>query len=173
MKFSIFVLESLFLVVRIRAVKIQDKEASYQRVWEKACAMLDGERDEIAAMATVASLLAGEFSYFFWTGFYRLVDGELLIGPYQGTPGCLRIALDRGVCGAAATACETLIVEDVHDFPGHIACDTRSRSEIVVPVWNGQEELIAVLDVDSEELAAFDKVDQRGLEKVVSLFMSL
>ncbi|MFK7909947.1 MAG: GAF domain-containing protein [Akkermansiaceae bacterium] len=135
--------------------------------------MLAGENDSIAAMATISSVLAGEFPYFFWTGFYRLLDGGLVIGPYQGTPGCLRIALDRGVCGAAASSGKTMIVDNVHDFPGHIACDSRSQSEIVVPVKDAKGEVMAVLDVDSTELAAFDAVDQEGLEKIVALLMSV
>lgn len=145
------------------------KTARYQDAHGKLMAMLDGEEDAIAVMASICSVLAGCFPYYYWTGFYRMVAGELVIGPYQGTPGCLRIALDRGVCGAAATAGETVIVEDVHDFPGHIACDARSRSEIVVPVVDGDGVILAVLDVDSEELGAFDEVDKQGLEKVVSL----
>ncbi len=159
--------------MKIAAVTAMEKETRYRQVLEKASAMLHGETDSIAAMATISSLLAGEFPYYFWTGFYRMIDGGLVIGPYQGTPGCLRIALDRGVCGAAASSGETLIVDDVHDFPGHIACDSRSQSEIVVPVKDADGQVLAVLDVDSVEKASFDAVDQEGLEKIVALLMSV
>ena len=123
-------------------------------------------------MATVSAMLAQAFApRFFWTGFY-VVDpikgDELVVGPYQGTLGCLRIAFGRGVCGAAAARGETLVVDDVHAFPGHIACDARSRSEIVVPVRDRAGRLIAVLDVDSAEPAAFDAADRAGLEAMVA-----
>ncbi|MBT8037825.1 MAG: GAF domain-containing protein [Verrucomicrobiae bacterium] len=130
--------------------------------------MLDGERDDVARMATVSAVLAGEFDYFYWTGFYRMQAGGLVIGPYQGTPGCLRIALDRGICGAAVRQGETLVVDNVHVFPGHIACDAKSRSEIVVPVWNAAGMLVAVLDIDSEQVGAFGDIDRLGLERIVA-----
>jgi L-methionine (R)-S-oxide reductase len=146
------------------------KEEIYQQVTAQIKATLEGETDLIASMATIACLLFHNFDYFFWTGFYRVVaPGELLIGPYQGTLGCLRISFDRGVCGAAARGEETIIVPDVHQFPGHIACDPNSKSEIVVPVFNDRNELIAVLDVDGAECDAFDEVDKRHLEEVVTL----
>lgn len=144
------------------------KQERYHQALAEITAILDEESDLIAQMASISAILAGKFETFFWTGFYRMVDSELVIGPYQGTPGCLRISLDRGVCGAAATSCKTVIVDDVHEFPGHIACDARSRSEIVVPVMDAAGNCIAVLDVDSESLAAFDEVDQQGLEKIVN-----
>jgi GAF domain-containing protein len=147
-----------------------DKTARYAELAVQIAAVLEGEPDRIARMATVAAMLAQAFEHFFWTGFY-LVDidrpDELVVGPYQGTLGCLRIGFGRGVCGAAATSRRTQIVEDVHAFPGHIACDSRSLSEIVVPVLNGFGRLIAVLDVDATELAAFDKVDAYGLERIL------
>jgi L-methionine (R)-S-oxide reductase len=121
-------------------------------------------------MATVAAMLATEFETFFWTGFYCVDAGrdrELVIGPYQGSLGCLRIAFGRGVCGAAAERRETVIVRDVDAFSGHIACDSRSRSEIVVPVVDVGGNLIAVLDVDSADLAAFDEDDAKGLQTIV------
>lgn len=145
----------------------RSKEKRYQEALVRITSLLEGEADFIARMASVSSILAGAFETFFWTGFYRMVDGELVIGPYQGTPGCLRISLDRGVCGAAASQKKTIIVPDTHAFPGHIACDARSLSEIVVPVLDVTGNLIAVLDVDSERLSAFDEVDQEGLEKIV------
>ena len=132
--------------------------------------VLDGETNRVARMATIASMLAAAFDNYLWTGFY-VVDpekpDELVVGPYQGTLGCLRIRFGQGVCGAAAAALRTAIVADVDAFPGHIACDSRSRSEIVVPVLDAREGLIAVLDVDSAIPAAFDAADQAGLEAVV------
>ncbi|MDB6078935.1 MAG: hypothetical protein JWO82_2682 [Akkermansiaceae bacterium] len=126
--------------------------------------MWDGEPDAIARMASAACILAQTMPHYFWTGFYRVVGGELVIGPYQGTPGCLRIKWGRGVCGAAWSTGETQVVADVHAFPGHIACDSRSESEIVVPVKDSQGRVIAVFDVDSTELGAFDEVDRAALE---------
>ena len=126
--------------------------------------------DDVALMATINSVLSHRFETYFWTGFYRLIDGRLIIGPYIGTVGCLQIEIGRGVCGTAAAKRETLIVPDVNQFPGHIACDPSSRSEIVVPVFNASRELIAVLDVDSDRLNAFDEEDREGLERIVALF---
>ena len=147
----------------------EQKEEIYQQVTSAIRATLEGETDLIASMATIACLLHHSFDYFFWTGFYRVIaPGELLIGPYQGTLGCLHISFERGVCGAAARREETIVVPDVHQFPGHIACDSNSKSEIVVPVFNHQDELIAVLDVDSAEYDAFDEVDKRHLEEIVA-----
>ena len=146
------------------------KEARYAELASHIQATLAGEPDLTAAMASVACLLHHGLPYYFWTGFYRRVGPtRLLVGPYQGTLGCLDIDFARGVCGAAATRRETLIVEDVHAFPGHIACDSASSSEIVVPVFDVRGELIAVLDVDSTIPAAFDEVDQRWLERIVAL----
>lgn len=126
--------------------------------------------DEIALMATINSILANRFPHFFWTGFYRVHGGRLVIGPYIGTVGCLQIQFGRGVCGTAAEKRETIIVPDVNQFPGHIACDPNSRSEIVVPVLDRERNLMAVLDVDSDELNAFDEEDRVGLERICSLF---
>ncbi|MFT4953859.1 MAG: L-methionine (R)-S-oxide reductase [Brevundimonas sp.] len=148
-----------------------DKAARYAEVEQEILAVLDGEPDRVARMATVSSMLADAFPAFFWTGFY-VVDAakgeELVVGPYQGTLGCLRIPFGRGVCGAAAAERKTQIVEDVHAFPGHIACDSRSASEIVVPVLDPSGELIAVLDVDATEKAAFDAVDAEWLERLMA-----
>jgi L-methionine (R)-S-oxide reductase len=152
----------------------QVKEAIYRQVKRQVEGILEGENEPVAAMATIACLLHQALSTYYWTGFYRVVaPGELLIGPYQGTLGCLRISFDRGVCGAAARSKQTVIVPDVHEFPGHIACDPRARSEIVVPVFDRRGELIAVLDVDSDQLAAFDKVDQTWLENILEVFQRL
>ena len=146
------------------------KSDRYAEVESEILAVLDGEANLTARMATVAAMLADAFPWFFWTGFY-VVDpdktDELVVGPYQGTLGCLRIAFGRGVCGAAARDRATQIVDDVHAFPGHIACDSRSASEIVVPVLDPTGTLIAVLDVDATEKAAFDAVDAAALERLL------
>ncbi len=148
-----------------------EKKQRYAEVAKEIAAVIDGEDNLIARMATVSNILHHAFDHYFWTGFY-LVDpnkpGELVIGPYQGTMGCLRIPFGTGVCGTAAAMRETQIVDDVHAFPGHIACDARSQSEIVVPVLNKAGELIAVFDVDSDRKAQFDETDQSRLEKIVS-----
>ena len=147
-----------------------EKAARYAAVAGEIAAVLEGEPDRTARMATVAAMLAASFAPFFWTGFY-VVDparpDELVVGPYQGTLGCLRIAFGRGVCGTAAASRQTQVVADVHAFPGHIACDSRSKSEIVVPVFDGLGRLIAVLDVDSTAPAAFDELDAKGLEAIL------
>ena len=148
-----------------------DKAARYAAVAEEIASVLEGEPNLTARMATVASMLANSFPHYFWTGFY-VVDPdkpqELVVGPYQGTLGCLRIAFGRGVCGAAAATGQTQLVPDVHAFPGHIACDSRSASEIVVPVFGPDGALIAVFDVDAVEPAAFDETDQLHLEQILS-----
>lgn len=133
--------------------------------------VLDGIDDPIAAMATMSCLVHHAFGHL-WTGFYRVVEKDRLlrVGPYQGTLGCLEIAFGKGVCGTAAAERRTLVVEDVHAFPGHITCDGRSRSEIVVPVLDAAGELVAVLDIDSDRPAAFDEVDREALERMVSWF---
>ena len=148
-----------------------DKADRYAEVEAEILAVLDGEPNLTARMATVASMLADAFDDFFWTGFYVVAPDkadELVVGPYQGTLGCLRIAFGRGVCGTAAATRQTQLVEDVHAFPGHIACDSRSASEIVVPVLDVSGELIAVFDVDATTPAAFDAVDQAGLERLMA-----
>jgi GAF domain-containing protein len=151
------------------------KAERYAAVAEEIAAVLAGERNLVARMATVSSMLANSFESYFWTGFY-VVDpekgDELVVGPYQGTLGCMRIAFGRGVCGTAAAARETQLVPDVHAFPGHIACDSRSASEIVVPVFDPEGALIAVFDVDSEQPAAFDAVDREWLERILAQVFS-
>jgi L-methionine (R)-S-oxide reductase len=149
------------------------KAEAYRELAGHIDAVLEGIDDEIAEMATVACLVHQAFGHL-WTGFYRVVEpGRLLrVGPYQGTLGCLEIVFGRGVCGTAAAERRTVVVPDVEKFPGHIACDGRSRSEIVVPVYGPGGELIAVLDVDSDQLAAFDEEDARGLEALVQRFRS-
>ena len=142
-----------------------DRSAAYEDVLRRIDSLLEDESDWIAAMATVACELHQTFDYYDWTGFYRAVsDGLLVVGPYQGTHGCLRIPFDRGVCGAAARTEETQLVPDVEQFPDHIACSSTTQSEIVVPVLTPEGDLLAVLDVDSDALAAFNETDQEHLE---------
>lgn len=145
--------------------------AAYSTLESQLASVLDGIDDPIAGMATMSALLHHGFGHL-WTGFYRVVEpGRLLrVGPYQGTLGCLDIEFGKGVCGTAAARGETVIVDDVEAFPGHITCDARSRSEIVVPVFGPRRELIAVLDIDSDRVAAFDDEDRVGLERLVRWF---
>lgn len=147
------------------------KTEQYREAAKEIAAVIDGETNVIARMATVSNILHHAFGHYFWTGFY-LVDAEkpdeLVIGPYQGTMGCLRITFGKGVCGAAATERTTQIVDDVHAFPDHIACDARSESEIVVPVFDKAGELIAVFDVDSDKKAQFDENDKAALEAILA-----
>lgn len=147
------------------------KAQAYSQLSGHIDAVLDGIEDDIAEMATVSSLVHNAFG-FLWTGFYRVVEpGSLMrVGPYQGTLGCLEIAFGRGVCGTAASECRVVIVQDVAKFADHIACDARARSEIVLPVVNGDGDLIAVFDVDSEDIGTFDADDQRGLATILSRF---
>ncbi|MEQ1607589.1 MAG: GAF domain-containing protein [Hyphomonadaceae bacterium] len=153
-----------------------DKATAYRQLAEEAASVVAGETSRTARYATAVSLLTAAFGErYFWCGFYEvdpLKEGELVVGPYQGTLGCLRIPFGKGVCGACATTRETIIVPDVHAFPGHIACDSRSNSEIVVPVFDASGSLVAVLDVDSTSFAAFDEVDARGLEAVCRAMMT-
>lgn len=133
--------------------------------------LLKGERDLVANAANLASLVYHTLPEVNWVGFYLMRDGELVVGPFQGKPACTRIALGKGVCGKAAQRRETIIVENVHQFPGHIACDTASNSEIVVPIIHGQR-LIGVLDLDSPVLGRFDAADRAGLERLVQIFLA-
>jgi len=147
------------------------RREAYETLQAHCDAVLTGIRDEVAEMATLSCLLHHAFGHL-WTGFYRVVEpGRLLrVGPYQGTLGCLEIAFGKGVCGTAAAEQRTVVVPDVERFPGHIACDGRARSEIVVPVFGRDGTLRAVLDVDSEQPATFDDDDAAGLERLVGWF---
>jgi GAF domain-containing protein len=161
-----------------RAFELPEGKAErYAALRREIAAVIAGEPNPIARYATAASLLAQAFpERFLWTGFY-VVDaekpGELVVGPYQGTLGCLRIPFGKGVCGAAAAERKTQLVADVHAFPGHIACDSRSNSEIVIPVLDAGGALAAVLDVDSAQHAAFDATDQAGLEAICAELLTL
>ena len=143
------------------------KEEKYELLFKQIAAVTDAENNTIANMANIAAMIHQTFN-FWWTGFYRVVGEELVLGPFQGPLACSRIAFGRGVCGTAWREQTTQIVPDVEQFPGHIACSSLSRSEIVVPVWDG-DKIVAVLDIDSEQLATFDKVDQIWLERIVEL----
>ena len=150
------------------------KSAEYEEAYRDITAIWRAEGgealDDIALMSTINSVLANRFDTYFWTGFYRVCGERLVVGPYVGSVGCLQIEFGRGVCGTAAAKRETLVVADVNRFPGHIACDPSSKSEIVVPVFGADGALIAVLDVDSDRLNAFDEEDRAGLERIVGLF---
>lgn len=143
------------------------KNEKYELLYKQIVAVVAAESDPIANMANVASMLHQTFK-FWWTGFYRVVGNELVLGPFQGPMACTRIAKGKGVCGTAWSEERTQVVEDVDKFPGHIACSSLSRSEIVVPVWRNNE-IIGVLDIDSEHLATFDTTDQEWLERIVQL----
>ena len=140
------------------------KEKKYEALLAQVESLCEGEKDTIAKMANVAALLHQEFG-FWWTGFYRVVGGELILGPFQGPLACMHIGYGRGVCGTAWKERRTVVVPDVEEFPGHIACSSESRSEIVVPVFDGGNNVVAVLDIDSRELGTFDEVDARWLER--------
>jgi L-methionine (R)-S-oxide reductase len=150
------------------------KPRAYAELKEHSDAVLNGVRDDVTAMATIAALVHHALGHL-WTGFYRVVvPGQLLrVGPYQGSLGCLEIAFGQGVCGKAAAERKTVIVPDVEKFPGHITCDARSRSEIVIPVLDPQGDLFGVFDIDSEHLDAFGADDQQGLERLVSWFATI
>jgi GAF domain-containing protein len=143
------------------------KSAKYQETYRQIASVVSGETDRIANMANTAALLHEAFG-FWWTGFYIVRDNQLVLGPFQGPVACTRIGSGKGVCGTAWEKQETIVVPDVHQFPGHIACSSLSQSEIVVPVFCNNE-VSAVLDIDSKELSTFDETDKEWLEKIVSL----
>lgn len=141
------------------------KQEQYEQLLPQVCALIEGEHDEVAVMSNVAAALH-EAMGFFWTGFYRVVNDELLVGPFQGPTACFHIACGRGVCGTAWKTRLTQVVPDVEQFPGHIACSSLSRSEIVVPLIDGEGTVRAVLDIDSKERGTFDETDKEYLEKL-------
>lgn len=150
------------------AVSEGTKEEKYALLYSQIEALLEGETDTIACMANVAAMIHATFG-FWWTGFYRVVNDELLLGPFQGPLACMHIRYGKGVCGTAWKEQATQVVPDVELFPGHIACSSASKSEIVVPVFNKEGEVKAVLDIDSEKLATFDEVDRLWLERICRL----
>ena len=145
-----------------------EKEEKYRLLTEQIKALIEGETDGVAVMANVCAAIH-ETMGFFWTGFYRVKDGELVLGPFQGPVACMHIPFGKGVCGSAWQHRETIVVPDVEQFPGHIACSSLSRSEIVVPVFSQADEVVAVLDIDSKELATFDETDRQYLETICGL----
>ena len=147
-----------------------DKEQKYEALVAQAKALSEAETDEIALMANMAAIIHETF-HFWWTGFYHVVGDELVLGPFQGPLACTRIKFGRGVCGTAWKEKRSVIVPDVEEFPGHIACSSASKSEIVVPIFCN-DEVVAVLDIDSEKLATFDDTDKKYLEKITTLYLS-
>lgn len=144
-----------------------DKHDKYALLYKQIVALTEGEPDSIANMANIAAMIHSTFG-FWWTGFYRVIDGELVLGPFQGPLACSRIKYGKGVCGTAWKEQKTQVVEDVELFPEHIACSSQSRSEIVVPFWHDNE-ICGVLDIDSEKLSTFDQTDKQWLEKIAEL----
>ena len=144
-----------------------DKNENYQLLLAQVRAIVKDETDAVANMANVAALIQETFR-FWWTGFYRVVDNQLVLGPFQGPVACTRIGFGKGVCGTSWKEKQTIVVEDVEQFPGHIACSSESRSEIVVPLYKG-DEVIGVLDIDSEKLATFDATDKEWLEQIAEV----
>ena len=147
-----------------------DKASGYAQLAVELRALLDGEHDLVANAANTAALIFDALPDLNWTGFYFLKEGELLVGPFQGKPACMRIAMGKGVCGTAAAARRAIVVPDVHAFAGHIACDAASRSELVIPLQT-QSGLLGVLDLDSPLLHRFDDGDLRGLEQLTQIFL--
>ncbi len=145
------------------------KESRYSRIYNQLSELVLKSTSPAARMATIIAVLHHKMDAFFWTGFYLIENGKMTVNMYQGPVACQVLEKDTGVCWAAFNRQETVVVEDVHQFPGHISCDPRSRSEIVVPLKNGEGKIIGVLDVDSREKAAFDEVDARWLEKILQL----
>ena len=151
--------------------QVTSKQELYDQLASQLSSLLAGERDLVANAANFSSLIFHALPDLNWAGFYFAKDDELVLGPFQGQPACVRIRVGQGVCGAGASKCETVIVPNVHEFPGHIACDSASNSEIVVPLMKG-ERLIGVLDLDSPLPARFDQDDAAGLESMVRILLS-
>lgn len=148
------------------------KRGRYGRIYTQLQELLKKNGTPLSKMSTVIAVLHHKMDHFFWTGIYLLEDGRLCAGPYQGPVACQELAKDQGVCWAGINRKETIVVPDVHQFPGHIACDSRSSSEIVVPLHDAQGRIIGVLDVDSKDLNSFDEVDAQELQKIVNLIFS-
>lgn len=149
--------------------KIDSLARRYERISAQLGPLLLKTKNKVARMSTIASLLHHKMPHFFWTGFYLLQRGELIVGPYQGSLACLVLEKNQGVCWAGVLRREAIIVPNVHEFPGHIACDSRSNSEIVVPLFDAENKVWGVLDVDSREFNAFSEVDRVWLEKIVKM----
>ncbi|MFH2094426.1 MAG: GAF domain-containing protein [Bacteroidota bacterium] len=145
------------------------KLGRYQRIYSQLKDITGKVSDPVSRMATIAAVLHNKFDHFYWTGFYLLRDGELLVGPYQGTVACVRLEKKKGVCWAGINSGSPVIVPNVEEFEGHIACDSRSKSEIVIPLRNRKNEILGVLDIDSRSLNSFNDVDKQGLEQIAGL----
>lgn len=145
------------------------KKERYERLYQQIEALVLHHKNPLSSMATIVAVIHHKMKAFYWTGFYMLDEEELYVGPYQGTLACIHLKKDTGVCWAGINQKETVIVPDVHNFPGHIACDSRSKSEIVVPLKNKEGEIVGVLDVDSLDFNSFDETDKGGLEKILEL----
>lgn len=159
----------MIIFVIIENMEKSKKQEKYLRLYRQIHDLLDDQTDFIAEMATIAAVLHHKMGHYFWTGFYTLIDGELIVGPYQRPVACIKLKKNTGVCWAGINRKEAIIVEDVENFPGHIVCDSRSKSEIVIPLKDKNNNIIGVLDVDSNELASFNQADKEGLEKIVRL----
>mgnify|MGYP003468176114 FL=1 len=144
-----------------------EKIEKYKLLYEQVKALIQTEKDEIANMSNIAAIIHETFK-FWWTGFYRVINNELVLGPFQGPVACTRIGYGKGVCGTAWKEVKTIVVENVHEFPGHIACSSVSKSEIVVPIFKDNQ-VVGVLDIDSENLATFDNSDKEWLERIIDL----
>ncbi len=145
------------------------KEGRYTRIHKQLEALLPKTEDPLARMATICALLHHKMDHFFWTGFYLLKSGKLVVGPYQGPVACQELENEKGVCWTALNAAVPVVVQDVHSFPGHIACDSRSKSEITLPVFNQKGEIVAIFDVDSDHLDSFSKVDKLSLTAMIEM----
>ena len=167
---SFHCLRLIFITFATQYQHIMDKNETYKLLLSQVKAMVKDESDPIANMANVAALIQEAFR-FWWTGFYRVIDNQLVLGPFQGPVACTRIGFGKGVCGTSWKEKKTIVVEDVEQFPGHIACSSESKSEIVVPLFKG-EEVIGVLDIDSERLATFDAIDKEWLEQIAEVVAS-
>ncbi len=148
------------------------KEGRYQRIFVQLQELLKKTDDPLARMASICAVLHHKMEHFFWTGFYLHKDGKLIVGPYQGPVACQELEKDKGVCWAAVNTGAPMVVPDVHAFPGHIACDSRSKSEITLPVFDGQGAIFAIFDVDSDQTGSFNEVDRSFLEKILALIFT-
>ena len=154
-------------------MKPEAKQSRYDRIYKQIKELIIPVQDPQSTMATITAVLHNKFKHFFWTGFYFLNQDRLLVNCYQGPLACLILKPFIGVCWAAIDKQETIVVPNVHEFAGHIACDSRSNSEIVVPVWNKEKQIVAVLDIDSREFDAFDEIDVKNLQKITQLIYHL
>ena len=148
------------------------KEGRYSRIYKQLKDLLSLTEDPLARMASICAVLHHKMDHYFWTGFYLLKDGKLIVGPYQGPVACQELEKDKGVCWAAVNNEAPVLVDDVHSFPGHISCDSRSLSEITLPVFDDRGEIVAVFDVDSDKKASFNHIDQRALSNIIALIFS-